>query len=130
MSLTPLVDVVFLLLVFFLVATTFYQQERDVRVTLPSMDVSRPLSEPPPTVTVNVLDTGDLVVNGRVVNWIQVSELVREARSLDPDSNVVIRADENALYKHVAPALAACQAGGAPRPILMFKLGRIPIEPK
>ena len=43
LSLTPLIDVVFLLLIFFLVATRFAQEDRELDVELPSASEAKPL---------------------------------------------------------------------------------------
>ena len=47
LNMTPLIDMVFLLLIFFLVATTFAQEERKLDIQLPATATIQPLSAPP-----------------------------------------------------------------------------------
>ena len=47
LSLTPLIDVVFLLLIFFLVATRFAEEERSLEVKLPTASESKPMTFKP-----------------------------------------------------------------------------------
>ena len=44
LSLTPLIDIVFLLLIFFLVATEFAKEEREMKVVLPAASEAKPLT--------------------------------------------------------------------------------------
>ena len=56
-DLTPVIDVVFLLLIFFLVATRYDQEERELEVVLPEVTQAQPLSMTPELV-INVMRTG------------------------------------------------------------------------
>ena len=58
LSLTPLIDVVFLLLIFFLVATRFEQEERELDVLLPQASAAKPLITQPTELFVNVSADG------------------------------------------------------------------------
>ena len=44
-ELTPIIDMVFLLLIFFLVATTFHQSEREMQIALPTAASAGPISD-------------------------------------------------------------------------------------
>ena len=65
LSLTPLIDVVFLLLVFFLVATRFAQEDRELEVELPTASEARPLTEEPKELFVNIDKDGNYFVSGQ-----------------------------------------------------------------
>ena len=54
LSMTPLIDVVFLLLIFFLVATRFEQEDRELDVVLPSASEAKPMTVAPEELFVNI----------------------------------------------------------------------------
>ena len=58
MSLTPLIDIVFLLLIFFLVATRFAEEDRELDVVLPTASEAQPLVVQPQQIFVNIDQDG------------------------------------------------------------------------
>jgi len=54
LSLTPLIDIVFLLLIFLLVATEFAEEEHDMKVKVPEASEAKPLTSQPQEITINV----------------------------------------------------------------------------
>lgn len=63
-NLTPLIDVVFLMLVFFVVTTTFTDREA-LKVTLPRAQSGAPVQSPPVEIVINA--DGDLRIDGSVI---------------------------------------------------------------
>ena len=61
-ELTPLIDMVFLLLIFFLVATTFHQTEREMQIALPVASSSAPISAMMQELIVNVDVEGRIII--------------------------------------------------------------------
>ena len=111
-SLTSMLDVVFNLLVFFLVATTMAEEEREIGVQLPGTSSFRPLSAPPQQLIVNVKDDGSTIVSGRTYDPQALSQLLTKTAKDDPDRIVLIRADERGPHKYFAGvARLAKQAG-------------------
>ena len=72
LNMTPMIDVVFNLLIFFLVATRFEEVERKMSVVLPQASEARPMTEKPKDLMVNVTRTGKIVVNGQALNSTQL----------------------------------------------------------
>ena len=68
LNLTPLIDVVFLLLIFFMVATTFLEPEREISIELPEAATASERAEVPDEIVINVLRDGSLNVNGSAVD--------------------------------------------------------------
>ena len=62
LSMTPLIDVVFLLLIFFLVATRFEQEDRELDVVLPSASEAQPMTVQPEELFVNIAEDGKIFV--------------------------------------------------------------------
>ena len=61
---TPLIDVVFLLLIFFLVASRLSQEDRELDVPLPTAANAMPMTSEAQELVVNIDDQGGIVVNG------------------------------------------------------------------
>lgn len=113
-NVTPLIDVVFLLIIFFLVSSHLAQQETQVEVTLPSassVQVSPELSSP--RVTINVLADGQLLLGSETVEAHEVSRrLGIERQETADDLEVRIRADRQLAYRYLEPLLLACAEAG------------------
>jgi len=101
-NLMPLIDMVFLLLIFFLVATTFSQEEREIGVQLPGTASVQPLSAPPQQLIVNILHDGTMKVAGRTMKSKDLSELLTRTARDEPNRSVLIRADLRSLHKYFA----------------------------
>lgn len=109
LNLTSLIDVVFLLLIFFLVATRFAEEERELDVVLPKASESKPLIVKPTELIVNVTARGEYYVSGKVVNETGLEQALRQAWANNPGrQQVVIRADQNSKTKHIATVMNLC----------------------
>jgi biopolymer transport protein ExbD len=112
LAMTSLLDMLFILIVFFLVASTFKEEERDLQVNLPEADPSAALTAAPRVIVVNVRRDGRYVVAEQTLDLPQVLERVRAALAADPDRRVLVRGDRSALHEHVAAAIRACREAG------------------
>lgn len=111
-NLTPLIDMVFLLLIFFLVATSFAQEERDHRVKLPITSSPKPLSAPPQQVIINILADGSIKVGGQYYTPERLAAMLTRVARDEPDRTVLIRADEQSLHKYFAAVVRTCRQAG------------------
>ena len=111
-NLMPLIDMVFLLLIFFLVATSFAQEERDQRVKLPITSSPKPLSAPPRQVIINILHDGSTKVGGRIHSREELVALLGRVSRDEPDRMVLVRADERSLHKYFAGVASLCKKVG------------------
>lgn len=110
--LTPLIDVVFLLLIFFLVATNFVQKEVDHEVRLPEAGGGAPSAEPAERLVLNVRAGGAVVVEGRVVPEAELARLVTDFHQRHPASPVVIRGDRGVVWDQIAGVMGVCRTAG------------------
>lgn len=117
-DLTPVIDVVFLLLIFFLVATTFHQSEREMQITLPESRSGGPIALSLRELVVNVTADGAYIVAGRTIDEEALCAIVRERVASNPDQKVTIRGDRTASYGAVARALDLCKHAGVRDPFL------------
>ncbi|MDR3078056.1 MAG: biopolymer transporter ExbD [Planctomycetota bacterium] len=113
---TSLIDVVFLLLIFFLVATNFTRREMDHSIVLPNSEAGTDNSLAPVRLVVNIRNDGSLVVNGRMVDDdAELRNLVAGFVSARPGRPAVIRADARVPYRVVMRVFGICRAGGVAR---------------
>jgi len=109
LSLTPLIDVVFLLLIFFLVATRFAEEERELEVVLPEASEAKPLIVKPKELMVNVTAQGEYFVNGKALDEAGLELALKQAWVNNPGrQQVVIRADRESRTRHVAVVMNLC----------------------
>jgi biopolymer transport protein ExbD len=117
-ELTPLVDMVFLLLIFFLVATTFHQTEREIQIALPEASSAVPISTALRELIVNVNDQGQIIVSGTHMSPEALRTLVEEAVADNPMQKVTVRGDRNTAYENVVTVLDICKGSGIQEPYL------------
>jgi len=109
LSLTPLIDVVFLLLIFFLVATKFAEEERELDVLLPDASEAQPLTSKPREVIVNIDADGRYYVTGKTLSLPQLDEVLKQAWVNNPGkAAVIIRADRRCQWEYVVAAMNSC----------------------
>ena len=114
-NMSSLLDVLFILIIFFLATATFREQERDIQVDLPHTGETASLSAAPKIITINVRKTGDYWVSSRVMNIGEVRRTVKEAVTKDPEQKVLVRGDKKAFHEYVAAAVRVCNEVGVER---------------
>jgi biopolymer transport protein ExbD len=112
LNLTPLIDVVFQLLVFFMVATTFLDPERELEIELPQASHAGPEREAPREVVINVARDGTLFLGGQSVDRAALEAALRQAAASDPATPVTIRGDRLSHHEAVVGVMDACGAAG------------------
>lgn len=113
LSLTPLIDIVFLLLIFFLVATRFAEEDRKLEVQLPTASEAQPVTEQPQEIAINIDDQGRFFVGGQYVEEDELFQLLQSARINNPlGQPVVIRADQRVPFQFVALVMNLCNQAG------------------
>jgi biopolymer transport protein ExbD len=113
LSLTPLIDIVFLLLIFFLVATRFAEEERELDVMLPDASEAQPLTSTPQELFVNIDDKGAYYVTGKVVELPELENILKAAYVNNPGrASVVIRADRRVPLQYAVSVMNACNKTG------------------
>ncbi len=109
LSLTPLIDVVFLLLIFFLVATRFEEEERAMDVNLPKASEAKPMIATPDEMFIDLTSEGRFFVDGRELDLAALQTHLRNANRAQPGrQRVIIRADREARTAHLVAVMDAC----------------------
>ncbi len=117
-ELTPIIDMVFLLLIFFLVATTFHQTEREMQIALPTARSGGPISATLREIVINVDAEGRIIVSGRPMDPEDLGALITEAVRVNPRQKVTVRGDRNTAYAHIVRVLDICKTSGIAEPYL------------
>ena len=109
-DLTPMIDCVFQLLIFFLVATRFAEEEREMEVMLPDASEAQPLTSKPREMFINVDEKGQYYVTGKMLTVDDLYPVLRQAWINNPGrQSVIIRADKRCRWQSVVAAMNACR---------------------
>jgi len=109
LNMTPMIDVVFNLLIFFLVGTRYAEIERDMLVNPPSARDVRPVTATPRELIVNVTDDGRFIVSGIQYAPEDLERLIARAAQENPDQAVVIRGDRRVVLQLPVNILSLCE---------------------
>ena len=114
LSMTPLIDVVFLLLIFFLVATRFAEEERSMEMKLPTASESKPITMKPKDIELNIDADGNYYLgSGKAMSLAEIEVALGQSAANNPLTQaVVIRADRKSSWDSVAQAMNACYRVG------------------
>jgi biopolymer transport protein ExbD len=109
LDLTSMIDVVFLLIIFFMVATKFTELEHDIGLQLPEVNAATPSTSAPKQKVVKVHDDGRATLDGQEVKLDELTTQLTLACRDYPQLSVVIHGDAACPFQHVAAVLAACK---------------------
>ena len=114
LSLTPLIDVVFLLLIFFMVSTRFAEEDRELDVELPSASQATPMAMAPDDVEIYIDSDGQYFLGSQGPYDLDgVDQKLADLASNTTASRAVkIRADLKCNWDHVVKAIDSCHKHG------------------
>ncbi len=120
-KMTPLIDIMFTLIIFFLATATFQEEERDIAINVPSNTSGTTLSNEPKVIVINVKKDGSYKIGDTAMKLDQIKIKLEEAVRRDPGQKVLIRGDRNALHGDVAAAVAAAKGAGVNESLIGYK---------
>jgi len=109
-DITALIDVIFLLLIFFMISTTFINAT-GIQIDLPTT-ASKPNPGKPQTLEVTVTEQQQIFFEGKPIPQTQLKAALTEARQRSSQSSLVIRADGNARHRIVVFVMDAAKQAG------------------
>ena len=112
LNLTPMIDIVFLLIIFFMVGTKFSELERKIGLQPPQVNDSGALSAAPEAKTINVFRDGRIELDNQPVSITELVGQLSAAVAQYPAIGVLVRGDANGRFQSVASVLAACSKAG------------------
>ncbi len=122
LNLTPMIDIVFLLIIFFMVGTRFSEIEQQFDVELPHAAPLAAMSSAPDPIVVNVTQTGGITVGNAVVTLAELEVRLRAAQENFAEQTVLIRGDGKVDYQSIVDVMSLCHQ------IHIHKFG-LPFEP-
>ena len=126
LNLTPMIDVVFLLIIFFMVGARFTEEAHDQQfdVELPTASPLQTMSRQPDPLVISVARTGRMMLNNRDVPMEQLLAELKSAKEAFADQAVLIRGDGEGNYQAVVDVMNACHQAQ----IKKFSLAFQPLE--
>lgn len=121
-NLSSMIDVMFILIIFFLVTTTFKEEEIDHMVNLPVDARNQSLTQSTGNLAkINIRKNGSYVIMGKQFTEEQVTQWTQEQVDKKPDIKVLIRCDQDAKHLYLANVISICRKVGVPRANIAVK---------
>lgn len=108
-QMAPLIDIVFLTLVFFMVTTVYGSLESEVDIQLPTAESATQAERSHGEIFINLRDDGTIVVNNRDMDLEELQSVLNRVAEHFPGGAVIIRGDTNALLGRVIEVLDCCR---------------------
>jgi biopolymer transport protein TolR len=123
-NMTPMVDVVLCLLVFFMAATRLYDwDENQFIVKVPEVAEAAPLTPAPEDLTLTIVAPGRVQMDGTTFDLAGLTKALKEIRARYSDQGVLIRGDGSLNYQDLADVLSVCESAG-------IRNVRLPVRPR
>ena len=111
-NLTPMIDIVFLLIIFFMVGTKFTESERKIGLQVPQVNNAGALTTAPEKKVISVYRDGTITLDHQEVTTEELTQLLQVARNEYSDLGVLVRGDADGRLQIVARVLNACKQAG------------------
>ena len=113
LNLTPMVDMVFLLIIFFIVSSTLVRQDVSMQIDLPQAESGEPAKEDQKRIiTINVPDSQSILLGTSPTNIPSLREYLFRERETDKPVEVRIRTGKDVPYGVIEPILVLCADAG------------------
>ena len=110
-SLTPMIDVVLVLTIFFMCATRFSGDERQFEVELPSVSAAAAVTAVRPEL-LEITAGGEVQLGGEAVAWEELAARLAALQKTRPDLTVLVRGDRAVTHGRMAEVYEACRIAG------------------
>ena len=112
-NLSSMIDVLFILIIFFMITTTFKEEEVDHLVKLPTDKRNQSLTQSKGSlIKVNIREEGEYMVMGAQMTEEQLSTWMEDEIERKPELKVVIRCDKESKHLHLANVMSICRHVG------------------
>jgi len=111
-NLTPMIDVVFLLVIFFMVGSKFSEAESKIDVNVPSVGEMQSIARQPDERTVAIAADGTVTLDGQGISLDQLSDTLRQQHQAYPGLRVAVRGDASGSLQQTVEVLHAVRRSG------------------
>jgi biopolymer transport protein ExbD len=125
-NMTPMVDVVFQLILFFLLGTKFTEMERKIGIEIPRVTEAQSLPAAPARQIVSVHGDGSVTLDGALVTLEELAARLAARRKESSDLGVLVRGAAAGQFQRIAEVLVACKQAG----IQELGIAVMPMPPK
>ncbi len=108
-QLAPLIDIVFLTLVFFMVTTVYATLESEVDITLPTADSAASTDRVQGEIYINLKEDGRIILNNREMGIEELQNVLYRVSEHFPGGAVIVRGDREALLGRAIKILDCCR---------------------
>ena len=108
-QIAPMVDILLVLLCFFIVTWSFARKEMELDVKVPAADSGKESNAVINQTVLNVRTDGTVVWNRKVTTLAELGDKLKQLAHLYPDYAIILRGDEHADYKHIVNVLDVCR---------------------
>ncbi|KJJ83276.1 Biopolymer transport protein ExbD/TolR [Candidatus Omnitrophus magneticus] len=105
---TPLIDMMFILVIFLMCGFVFFQIEAELDIAIPKSKESTQTERMPGEIIINVRESGEIIVNQRSLTCDDLSSILKKVSELYKGQPVIIRGDENTKHKFIIQILDLC----------------------
>lgn len=120
-NMTPLIDMLFILIIFFLATSRFQQAERDEAIQLVKSRSKLPIATANDLLVIDIDREGRKLIHGRERTLEEVENVVREKIETQRDAEIVVRADRRTLVTYLAETLEICHRLGIEKPKVSYE---------
>jgi biopolymer transport protein ExbD len=106
---TPLIDIVFLTLIFFMLTAAYNTQEAEIGITLPTAAAAHVSDRTQGEIYINIRPDGEIVINERVIQPVELQDILKRVATYFPGGSVIIRGDRQAALGRAILVLDACR---------------------
>ena len=111
-NMTPMLDIVFILLIFFIVTWQFARFERDMDISVPAAEETEDKDRQTGEIIVNVREDGSIILNGRVVSESELLSKLEAISEAYPDQAVILRGASDANFQAIINVLDQIKKAG------------------
>ena len=108
-QMAPLIDIVFLTLVFFMVTSVYATLESEVDITLPTADSAQQSERTQGEIFINLKDDGRIILNRREMTIDELQEVLYRVAEHFPGGAVIVRGDRSAVLGRAIAILNCCR---------------------
>jgi biopolymer transport protein ExbD len=108
-QMAPLIDCVFILLIFFIVTASLKKIHKEVPLELPEFGAKIDAKDPEETLVISVDRKGDVYLAGTPIDKMELEKRLQEAYMKNPRTKVRIDADKHTRFQNVAYVIDLCQ---------------------
>ena len=108
-QLAPMIDVVFLLLIFFIVLWNYARFETEIDISVPAASAGENPERTIGEIVVNVKKEGEIIIEGIERTELETLEMFKSIVAAYPDQALILRGDKEASFDHIVKVLNLCK---------------------